>query len=242
VFARMVVGASQKGLDRQAAEIRQGYEAIRERQRLCRSIGSLVELMLLCSGFVRYRRGPWRRRRVMRELPGPSNDVGADQRLGLAIRRMAQAVVDGDTGALVLLQRISRLNPVAVADEIGQTFQDLAHDAIATSAARGDSKRYTNMRAQLKLEADNLAGDNPSPVMAACASWVAILQAHASIESAKISRSQASGGLLDRVSKAYLHAAKTLVQIEALETRRPRRPRVRAAKVRAVNATFKVIQ
>jgi hypothetical protein len=176
----------------------------------------------------------------MRALPGPSENENESQRqrTALTIRRLANAVVDGDDGALVLLQRIGRLNPVAVADEIGGNLQDLACEALAIRAAGANLTRYINMRVHLKLTSAALAGDNPSRAMQCCASWVAIMQAHASIEAANSATEERGAHLLGTVSREYMHAVKTMAQIDALETRRPRRGRPKA---KTIDAEFKII-
>jgi hypothetical protein len=240
VFARMVCGASLKGLRRQSELLRQDQEYIQERRKSLRAIGSLVGLVIESAGFRRYRRGPWKKRR-MKALSDPnmSQDASQQQRLALAIRQLAKALVAGDDSALAPLQRLRRLHPAAFAGEIAWNLTDLAHHALAVDYAGANNKRYTDFRVHLKLEADKLAGDNPSPAMQCAGSWVAIMQAHASVEAAKVATERKSGALLAPVSKAYLHAVKTLAQIEAIETRRARRVRPKA---RAVDATFKVIQ
>jgi hypothetical protein len=236
-FVRMVIGASQKGLSRQSELLRHDQEHTQERRKSLRAIGSLAQLVIECWGFRRYRRGPWKRK-VMRVLPGPSNSVNESQRLALAIRRLADALVAGDDSALAPLQRLSRLHPAAFAGEIGWNLTDLAHDALATSFAGDNNRRYTNMRVHLKLASAALAGDNPSPAMQCCASWVAIMQAHASIAAANSATEERGAHLLGTVSREYMHAVKTMAQIEALETRRPRRGR---PKVKTIDAEFKII-
>jgi hypothetical protein len=234
-FVRMVIGASQRGFNRQSEEIRQGYADRRERRRVLRAIRSLVGLVLICAGFVRYRRGPWKRK-VMKSLPGPINDVSESQELAVAIRRLANAVVDGDDTALAPLQRIRHLHPVAFASVIGWNLTDLAHNALAVSYAGASPERYRSMRVQLKLESEKLAGHNPSPAMRCCANWAVVLEAHASIESARVAISEQGGQNLGPVSREYLHSLKTLAQINSIEARRTRRARPKA---RTINATFK---
>jgi hypothetical protein len=177
----------------------------------------------------------------MKVLSGPNKSENASQRqrLALTIRRLADALVAGDDGALAPLQRLSRLYPVAFADEIKGDVMERAHDALAHSWARNNKKLYTDMRVRLKLESDRLAGDNPSAAMQSCAAWVAIMQAHACIEAARVASSEKGGHLLEDVGRAYLRAVKTLAQIEALETRRPRRVRPKA---RTIDAQFKIIR
>jgi hypothetical protein len=236
----VVLRGSRKGLRHQSEALQQGDEDNRERWRPVRAIGSLVGLVIECSGFVRYRRGPWKRK-VMKALsvPNKSENASQRQRLALAIRRLADALVAGDDGALAPLQRLSRLHPVAFADEIGRNLTDLAYDALAASAAGANLKCYTDMVVHLKLASATLAGDSPSPIMVCCSSWVAIMQAFASSEAMKAAEGERGAHLVGLISREYMHAAKTLAQIAALETRRTRRVRVRA---KTIDARFKIIR
>lgn len=217
----------------------QHRQAARIERQQRRAIGILVGLVFGSSGYVRYQRGNIKRR-TMRALPNPSSSEASRKRLATEIRRLANSLLAGDETVLRRLQELNDLYPEVFGAEIFADLPRLALDVLASHLSGGNRKLRDDLIVRTRLNADKLAGDSPSEVKRRCAIWAALCEAQAYALIMVVSAKQPSQELRRRTAAAgrqYMHAMKTVAQINALEEKRPRRERPKA-----FDAEFKVIR
>ena len=130
---------------RQEREEKRSIQAEQEQEhRQARNSGAavfeLVDIGLRASGFARYSRNPWRRRRVMKSLPSPNATKESPDAVRARIRKLADDAYYGSKKAVRQLRELAQAEPVKFASEVGISLSLLGREMLARRTFPNDPK------------------------------------------------------------------------------------------------------
>ena len=234
---------------RQEREEKRSIQAEQEQEhRQARNSGAavfeLVDIGLRASGFARYSRNPWRRRRVMKSLPSPNATKESPDAVRARIRKLADDAYYGSKKAVRQLRELAQAEPVKFASEVGISLSLLGREMLARRTFPNDPKLQRTLLLEMDMLIDELAGDNPSPVrrlLAKNAAFFSGLLSVVSLSTANEGTDKMNESASRRLAWAHnqhLKAMRWYAQIVALENR-PARPVRRGKQPAVIDAQFR---